>query len=464
MKLTSVLLLHWLPLLYGGVSAQGNVSAVFDDPITGYLNQPQVTQNFGQSSPFFSLAQNNSDATPPGCTITQAHILSRHGARFPTKGKTTTIKTALAKVSLALTNATGSLTGDFAFLNTFNYSLGQDNLTGFGQQELFNSGIKFAKRYEAAGKGLAPFVRAAGSPRVEESALNFTMGWNSVVAASALIDGGSILVISEEEGVNNTLHVESCPAFENTAPFNELGDTEDQIWIDIFAPPIRDRLNANIPGANFDVNDTVAMMDLCPFETVATPTGEISPVCKLFTDDEFVSYSFLQSVDKFFGDGPGNKFGSSQGAGFVNELLARMTNTAVQDQTSTNTTLDSQNATFPLGLALYADFSHDKQMISIMTAMGLFNGSVSLGGLKSTDRQTSVTSGFSVAKLTPFSARMYFEKMTCEGSAEEMVRVLVNDAVQPLEFCGGDALGRCTLTKFVESQGVAKSGGAFSEC
>jgi hypothetical protein len=45
-----------------------------------------------------------------------------------------------------------------------------------------------------------------------------------------------------------------------------------------------------------------------------------------------------------------------------------------------------------------------------------------------------------------------------------MVRILVNDAVQPLEFCGGDEYGRCTLSNFVESQEYAKSGGEWTEC
>ena len=88
-------------------------------------------------------------------------------------------------------------------------------------------------------------------------------------------------------------------------------------------------------------------MDICPFENVATPNGAISPFCSLFTDDEWVSYEFLQDLDKYFGDGLGNGLGPTQGVGWVNELLARLTNKAVVDHTSTNTTLDSLNSTFP---------------------------------------------------------------------------------------------------------------------
>lgn len=45
-----------------------------------------------------------------------------------------------------------------------------------------------------------------------------------------------------------------------------------------------------------------------------------------------------------------------------------------------------------------------------------------------------------------------------------MVRVLVNERVQPLENCGGDALGRCTLSAFIESLGFAKAGGHWNQC
>jgi hypothetical protein len=37
------------------------------------------------------------------------------------------------------------------------------------------------------------------------------------------------------------------------------------------------------------------------------------------------------------------------GAGWVNELIARLTDSAPEDATSTNRTLDQNNATFPQG-------------------------------------------------------------------------------------------------------------------
>lgn len=74
------------------------------------------------------------------------------------------------------------------------------------------------------------------------------------------------------------------------------------------------------------------------------------------------------------------------------------------------------------------------------------------------------TNGYSSSWTVPFSARMYVEKMKCTGQSEELVRVIVNDRVVPLETCGGDEFGRCGLSKFVESLSFARNGGDWDSC
>jgi hypothetical protein len=59
---------------------------------------------------------------------------------------------------------------------------------------------------------------------------------------------------------------------------------------------------------------------------------------------------------------------------------------------------------------------------------------------------------------------MYVEKLQCSGAKEEFVRIIVNDRVHPLDFCDADKYGRCTLSKFVESQSFATSGGLWEQC
>lgn len=64
----------------------------------------------------------------------------------------------------------------------------------------------------------------------------------------------------------------------------------------------------------------------------------------------------------------------------------------------------------------------------------------------------------------PFAARAYIEKMICGLSGKDYVRVLVNDRVLPLETCGGDALGRCSVKTFVDSLSFARAGGHWDQC
>lgn len=149
----------------------------------------------------------------------------------------------------------------------------------------------------------------------------------------------------------------------------------------------------------------------------------------------------------------GNALGPVQGVGYVNELLARLSSTPVNDSTSTNGTLDSDPATFPLNRTVYADFSHDNLMIPVFAAMGLFPADP----LNPTSPRTQ-EQAWNVSTMVPFAGRMVVERLVCKDG-ERYVRVLVNQAVQPLSFCGAKQGGVCSLDAFVESQEFSRSGG-----
>ena len=387
-------------------------------------------------------------------------------------------------------NNVAQFSGAYAFLANYEYTLGADQLTTFGQQEMINSGFKFYTRYQGLARHSTPFVRSSGQARVVESAQNFTLGYHQARLAdnaSTAPDGYEypITLISEADGSNNTLSHGLCTDFEG-GPNAGIANKAQKTWQAIFTPPITARLNTGLKGANLDAFDTLSMMDLCPFNTVASPTGQISLFCDLFTKTEWREYDYYQSLNKYYGYSHGNPLGPTQGVGFTNELIARMTKKPVDDHTSVNHTLDDQQATFPIGVeqVLYADFSHDKYAISssyafscserksnaymhsdmtaIFSAMGLYN---STPPLSNTSIESSAqTKGYSASWTVPFAARAYFEKMTCPGEDEELVRILVNDRVLPLTTCGGDALGRCRLGKFIGSLGFAMQGGNWDRC
>jgi Histidine phosphatase superfamily (branch 2) len=349
-------------LTHRRITGKSSQHSTCDGIWNGYQCQPEISNYWGQYSPYFSIPSEISTDVPTGCEVTFAQILSRHGARDPTASHTALYSETIQQIQKNVL----SFAGDYAFLQDYVYTLGADQLTTFGEQQMVNSGIKFYKRYEHLTKHHSPFFRSSGQTRVVESAQNFSQGYHQARSADGNATAPdafpySIILISEANGSNNTLSHGLCTNFENGTDSNTGGDAQAQ-WRAVFAPSIRTRLNQNLPGANLSLMQTIYMMDLCPFTTVASTTGAVSRFCALFSAEEWHQYDYYQSLGKYYGFGNGNALGPTQGVGFTNELIARMTNKPVVDHTNVNRTLDESNDTFPLGSAhaLFADFSHDK--------------------------------------------------------------------------------------------------------
>lgn len=406
----------------------------------------------------FAVPSEIDPSIPKGCEVTFGQVLSRHGARYPTAHKTETYNATITRIQSSVTEYGKG----YEWLKDYVYSLGADDLTEFGQEQLVDSGKAFYKRYKKLARKSEPFIRASSSDRVVMSSYNFTQGFYSSRGESGEDQIGNILIVSEEDESNNTMSHGNCAAFEE-GWVSELGDDASDTWNHLFVPSITARLNENLPGANITEAETIYLMDLCPFNTVNTADAATrSKFCDLFTKTEWRSYDYSLSVNKYYDYGNGNPLGPTQGVGYVNELIARLTKQPVVDHTTVNTTLDASPKTFPLDRALYADFSHDNTMVSVFSAMGLYNETQKLP----TNHIVSAPKahGYSSAWVVPFGARMYVEKLECSGKSDEYVRVLINDRVIPLKSCGGDKYGRCKLDDFVESLSFARNGGLWDQC
>ncbi|KAH8804965.1 histidine phosphatase superfamily [Xylogone sp. PMI_703] len=454
--LASIAVLLVVAIVLGFKRTKGEIPC--DSISRGYQCQPEISHYWGQYAPYFSVPSEIPTVLPDTCVITFAQILSRHGARDPTAIKTVEYDATITKIH----NNVKSYGKGYEFIKDYKYTLGADLLNTFGQRQLVYSGEKFYDRYKKLAEDSTPFVRASGQNRVIVSAQNFTQGFHDALLRDGAKDEDypyDILVISEEFGSNNTLDHGICENFENGT---DVGKAAQNIWTEIFAKPITARLNKNLPGANLTDHDTIMIMDLCPFETVANAAGTVSEFCALFSEKEWHEFGYYESLGKYYGFGWGNPLGPSQGIGWTNELIARLTAKPVKDHTSTNSTLDGSEDTFPLGRTLYADFSHDNDLTSIFSALGLYNETKHLSN--TTMQTTAETHGYSVSWTVPFASRAYFEKMKCEGIDEDLIRVIVNDRVLPLKTCGGDRFGRCTLSDFVDSLSYARSGGDWDKC
>ncbi|CAK7242164.1 MAG: hypothetical protein STHCBS139747_003644 [Sporothrix thermara] len=557
---------------------QGRPAPSCDTTDHGYQCYAGVAQNWGQYAPFFSVPSeleasdggrdaprrrpDSSPFAPPpepvsedravlpfGCRFTFAQVLSRHGGREPTAGKSAAYAALVARILSSVERFEDGPDGAFAFLGDYTYSIGAEELTQFGELQLEHSGAHFYRRYRSLVRALAaeqggggggggrerkhaadPFVRSADQHRVVLSAIHWIQGFQSARRSDKAYnpkknknknknkdknddddDSGTleIVLLPEEAGFNNTLSYNGlCRRFSAHA-----GTVAQQTFAETFVPAITERLNRGLPGADLSDTETIYLMDLCPFETIAdeevvvAATGEeeegagsdtpttirrpggrhLSPFCNLFSEAEWRDYDYYQTLGKWYGFGDGSALGATQGVGFVNELIARLTGRPVDDHTSTNRTMDADPATFPLDAHIYADFSHDNDMANVFAALGLYNSSSSSSSSSSDSMPPSNTTrtepadmqGYAASWTVPFAARMYVEKMMCDGNAkgkgkggqdgqdeqdEEFVRILVNDRIMPLPACGSDQYGRCRLSQFVDSLAFARSGGRWDEC
>lgn len=389
-------------------------------------------------------------------------LLSRHGARSPTESKSNAFQNVITHIqSSVIEYAEG-----YTFLQNYTYKLGTETLTASGEHQMVESGCQFYKRYRSLASKEPPFMRSTDADRVVNSAQKWLQGFQREKMADMHLGYSSphqhgMVIIPEGAGFNNSLSHGLCTAFE-TGQHSAIGQKSQEIWVQTFVPHITARLNKNLPGANLSYDHTLSLMDLCPFSTVAGMDDTLSPFCTLFSDNEWLDYDHLQSIGKWYRTGHGNPLGPSQGVGFVNELIARLSKRPVSDQTSTNSTLDSSPETFPLGRAIYADFSHDTDMTAIYAALGLYNADQPPSNTTRDAPQNN--GGYSAGWTVPFAARMYVEKMRCSTSTTELVRIVINDRVVPLRNCNADEMGRCEIGKFLGTLGFARHGGRWNMC
>jgi len=90
-----------------------------------------VIDHWGNLSPFKSVASfglpNASAVIPAGYTLTQIHLLHRHGARYPTSGSGPA--SFAAEIHAAATGSGFNATGPLDFMNTWTYKLGAEILS-----------------------------------------------------------------------------------------------------------------------------------------------------------------------------------------------------------------------------------------------------------------------------------------------------------------------------------------------
>jgi hypothetical protein len=211
---------------------------------TSLLNNiVEISKYWGQITPYSDNPENYfgvpDTGLPSNCQIEQVHVLQRHAQRFPTSGFDDGgwdegLAAKLKNFTKAHPNQ--QFKGPLAFLNSWEYLLGESYLTNIGATTEFAAGVSFWNRY---GRTLydaqagqvnynasfangtlrpKPVLRTTSQSRIENSEINWALGFfgssfgttpNPSIAN--FTDLYNVVIIPEGGSENNTLaSYDSC--------------------------------------------------------------------------------------------------------------------------------------------------------------------------------------------------------------------------------------------------------------
>ncbi|KAF8452345.1 histidine phosphatase superfamily [Boletus edulis BED1] len=424
-------------------------------------------RSWGNLSPWYSVPRgafgiDEGAKPPPECDIKGVHILHRHGARYPTAWANYGGPASLAR-RLHKTAEQWDATGRLAFLNDWTYKLGEEVLTPFGRQQLYDLGVAMRLKYgflleDFTAQNKLPAFRTESQDRMHASAVNFALGFFGWP-----LDGKYEQVITiEASGFNNTLApYGTCP---NAGTHNKADRSLTYVkkWAGIYLEQAQKRLQADLKptdggqGFNLEIEDVYRMQQMCAYETVALG---YSKFCELFTEEEWEGFNYALDLTFWYDSAFGSPVARVQGVGYLQELISRLTHEPIEmHNSSTNATLHADDRTWPLNDVLYVDATHEVVVLNILTALNLTT--LTASGPLPADHVPANRS-FRVADLAPFATNVQFQLLSCPASESSVdsdashIRIVVNDGPVPLtgiRGCPPSSSGLCPLQTFIEAQ------------
>ncbi|PIL30835.1 hypothetical protein GSI_07003 [Ganoderma sinense ZZ0214-1] len=336
-------------------------------------------------------------------------------------------------------------------MNDWTYKLGEEILTPFGRQQLFDLGVSMRMKYgfllqNFTETNTLPVFRTESQDRMLASAQNFALGFFGYP-----LDGQYQQSITiEDNGFNNTLApYKTCPNAGDRSKSDRGVDYVKQ-WSAIYLEAALGRLQPQMHGYDLTIEDIYTFQQMCAYETVAIG---YSKFCELFTKEEWKGFNYAMDLFFWYGSAFGSPVARVQGIGYVQELVARLTHTPISvHNSSTNSTLDDNPATFPLGQSLYVDATHEVVVLNVITALNL--STFAEGGPLPADHIPEHRK-FKASHLAPFATNIQFQLLSCESHADPQIRIIINDGVVPLtgiRGCPEDKDGKCPVPAFVEAQ------------
>lgn len=306
-------------------------------------------------------------------------------------------------------------------------------------------------------------VWANNYTRVLQTATMFVRGFLGFAAPQQ----GSVISVTSKgfpASVGDTLAPsDMCPNFEDTE-----GGENKTAWDNIWIPPVQERLQALIEGnLTLTASDVSQIPYLCGFESHIT--GQLSPWCDVFTDEELKQYEYSNDLRYYYGVGPGTNLPKKMLTPFLNALVGLL-----QSDSTNGTKADGTVFELP---KLLVSFLNDGQLTELVTASGVFDDQSPLSPTKKDDSRLWVGSRYVSMRGT-----IAFERLSCtirNGSephassqrcsnstaptsvlpksalpttigSTAYIRIRLNDAVYPIPSCKTGPGSSCKLSDYAK--------------
>jgi broad specificity phosphatase PhoE len=305
-------------------------------------------------SPYFdAVGFGLEHSPPPGCNVTAASYIVRHGAIYANDDEYEEfIKPFLWKLEK---HRDGPWSGPLAFMAKWQSPVLEDkleDLTPSGAVDATNVGKHLLQRYPH----IVPKTKrilADKKSRTYDTAANFVKGFPQAE------DIDIVRVTTNANGsMESLIPHKSCENFSKSP-----GTKEQDKFIDMYGKSVAKRLRPFMP---FELSpfDVVGLQQLCGYESAIT--GKRSKICAVFTDAEWMAYEYSWDLKYAYMVGPMNPLSPYLGFPWLKAQSEIFRNIQKRNNPGDG---------WPEDQRFFLGFTHREVPPFIATALGLFNSS-----------------------------------------------------------------------------------------
>lgn len=322
---------------------------------------------------------------PEGCEIDQVIIYHRHGERWPDKIPAQEFKKAWDKIALRKGHFNGKL--EFAnywvpYTSPDDSYLALESLSGAysGLHTGYYSGMNYRPRYgHLLDVEKTTPVFASGSERIVDTARRFIEGFFGYNTTSAALN---IIPETNDQGANSlTPHCQNssiprtnCKGDPKLPIFKQTAKTWNKRY-----------------GTNLNADDILALLEGTAYEL--NVRGE-SPWVDAFSSEVWVAYEHYISSGFYCYDGPNSPSAVANGGNFINASRTLL--------------LEG-----PENLPLSFNFAHDTNIAPAQAFLGL-NAAPNFN-----ESRIQADSGYHLSDIMPQGGRLILERHTCRPVVDE---------------------------------------------